>query len=41
MDQALLLAGGVSKPHGEYKSYMDLLENGIFDKANFKNIQGS
>ena len=36
--QALLLAGGVSKPHGEYESSMDLLETGLFDKANFKNI---
>ena len=38
VNQALLLAGGVSKPHGEYKSSMDLLETGLFDKANFKNI---
>ncbi len=36
--QALLLAGGVSKPYGEYESSMDLLETGLFDKANFKNI---
>ena len=36
--QALLLAGGISKPHGEYESSMDLLETGLFDKANFKNI---
>ena len=36
--QALLLAGGVSKPHGEYESSMNLLETGLFDKANFKNI---
>jgi methylenetetrahydrofolate reductase (NADPH) len=36
--QALILAGGVSKPHGEYESSMDLLETGLFDKANFKNI---
>jgi len=38
VNQALLLAGGVSKPHGEYESSMDLLETGIFDKTNFKNI---
>ena len=38
VNQALLLAGGVSKPHGEYESSMDLLETGLFDKANFKNI---
>ena len=38
VNQALILAGGVSKPHGEYESSMDLLETGLFDKANFKNI---
>ena len=38
VNQALLLAGGVSKPHGEFESSMNLLETGIFDKANFKNI---
>jgi methylenetetrahydrofolate reductase (NADPH) len=38
VDQALILAGGVNKPHGEYKSSMDLLETGLFDKAKFKNI---
>ena len=36
--QALLLAGGISKPHGEYESSMDLLKTGLFDRANFKNI---
>ena len=38
VNQALLLAGGVGKPHGEYESSMSLLETGLFDKANFKNI---
>jgi len=38
VNQALLLAGGVSKPHGEFESSMNLLETGLFDKANFKNI---
>ena len=38
VNQALLLAGGVSKPQGEYESSMSLLETGLFDKANFKNI---
>ena len=38
VDQALILAGGVSKPYGEYESSMDLLETGLFDKAKFKNI---
>ena len=36
--QALLLAGGISKPHGEYESSIDLLETGLFGRANFKNI---
>ena len=38
VNQALLLAGGVGKPHGEYESSMCLLETGLFDKASFKNI---
>ena len=38
VNQALLLAGGVSKPHGEFESSIRLLETGLFDKANFKNI---
>ena len=38
VNQALLLAGGVSKPHGEFESSMDLLETSLFDKANFINI---
>ena len=38
VNQALLLAGGVNKPHGEYESSMNLLETGLFDKAKFKNI---
>ena len=38
VNQALLLAGGVSKPHGEFESSMSLLETSLFDKANFKNI---
>ena len=38
VNQALLLAGGVGKPYGEYESSMSLLETGLFDKANFKNI---
>ena len=36
--QALLLAGGVDKPHGEYHSSMQLLETGLFDKAGFTNL---
>ena len=38
MDQALLLAGGVAKPHGDFHSSMQLLESGEFDKAGFKRL---
>ncbi len=33
--QALLLAGGVAQPHGDFHSSMQLLETGLFDKAGF------
>jgi methylenetetrahydrofolate reductase (NADPH) len=36
VDQALLLAGGVTKPHGDFENSMQLLENGAFDRAGFK-----
>ena len=36
--QALLLAGGVDKPHGEYDSSMQLLETGLFGEAGFTNL---
>ena len=36
--QALLLAGGVNTPHGEFHSSMQLLETGLFDKAGFTNL---
>lgn len=36
--QALLLAGGVKKPVGEYENTMQLLETGLFDKAGFTNL---
>ncbi len=38
VDQALLLAGGVDKPHGDYHSSMQLMESGAFDKAGFKRL---
>ena len=38
VDQALLLAGGVSTPHGDFDSSMQLLETGLFDKAGFKRL---
>ncbi len=36
--QALLLAGGVNTPHGDFDSSMQLLETGLFDKAGFTNL---
>ena len=38
VDQALLLAGGVTKAHGDFESSMQLLENGAFDRAGFKSL---
>ena len=38
VEQALLLAGGVATPHGNYHSSMQLLETGLFDKAGFKRL---
>ena len=36
--QALLLAGGVDKPYGDYHCSMDLLDTGLFDAAGFTNL---
>lgn len=36
--QALLLAGGVDKPHGDFHSSMQLLETGLFDAAGFTRL---
>ncbi|MFK7876352.1 MAG: methylenetetrahydrofolate reductase [Paracoccaceae bacterium] len=36
--QALLLAGGVDAPHGDFESSMQLLETGAFDAAGFKRL---
>ena len=36
--QALLLAGGVAKPHGDFDSSMQLLETGLFGKAGFERL---
>jgi methylenetetrahydrofolate reductase (NADPH) len=35
---ALMLAGGVEKPHGDFHSSMQLLETGLFDKAGFERL---
>ncbi len=36
--QALLLAGGVTEPHGAFESSMQLLETELFDKAGFDRL---
>ncbi|MEP5729674.1 MAG: methylenetetrahydrofolate reductase [Sulfitobacter sp.] len=36
--QALLLAGGVAQPHGDFSDSMQLLETGLFDEAGFKRL---
>jgi methylenetetrahydrofolate reductase (NADPH) len=36
--QALLLAGGVAQPHGDFSDSMQLAETGLFDKAGFTNL---
>ena len=38
VDQALLLAGGVTEPHGAFHASMQLMETGLFDKAGFKRL---
>jgi methylenetetrahydrofolate reductase (NADPH) len=38
IEQALLLAGGVSKPLGDYKNSMQLVETELFEKYNFKHL---
>jgi len=38
VDQALLLAGGVDKPHGDFSDSMQLLETHAFGKAGFKRL---
>ena len=38
VDQALLLAGGVAEPHGDFHCSMHLMETGLFDKAGFKRL---
>lgn len=36
--QALLLAGGVEQPHGDFDNSMQLMETGLFDEAGFKRL---
>ncbi|MDF3413719.1 methylenetetrahydrofolate reductase [Sulfitobacter sp. M57] len=36
--QALLLAGGVTTPHGDFSDSMQLMETGLFDEAGFERL---
>ena len=36
--QALLLAGGVATPHGDFSDSMQLMETGLFDEAGFERL---
>ena len=38
VDQALLLAGGVAQPVGDFHSSMQMMETGLFDRAGFKRL---
>ena len=38
VDEALILAGGSTKPVGDYDSSIQLIESGLFDKASFKRL---
>ncbi len=38
VDQALLLAGGVAEPQGDYHSAMQLMETGLFGEAGFTRL---
>ena len=38
VEQALMLAGGIDAPHGDFDNSMQLLETGAFDRAGFKRL---
>jgi methylenetetrahydrofolate reductase (NADPH) len=38
VDQALVLAGGASRPAGDFHSSMQLLESGLFDRHGFRRL---
>ncbi|MEM9522847.1 MAG: methylenetetrahydrofolate reductase [Pseudomonadota bacterium] len=38
VEHALLLAGGIDRPYGEFHNSMQLMETGLFDKAGFKRL---
>ena len=38
VENALLIAGGANKPYGDFDSSIQLIESGLFDKAEFKKL---
>jgi len=38
VDQALLLAGGVARPVGDFESSIDLMQTGLFESSGFKRL---
>lgn len=38
VDEALLLAGGVSEPRGPFESSMQMMETGLFDRLGFRRL---
>ncbi|WP_163849502.1 methylenetetrahydrofolate reductase [Pseudooceanicola aestuarii] len=38
VDQALLLAGGIAEPAGDFHSSMQMIETGLFDRAGFRRL---
>lgn len=38
VEQALLLAGGVARPSGEFENSMQLMETGLFDRNGFRRL---
>ena len=38
VDEALLIAGGISRPHGPFSSSMEVLETGLADRLGFRRL---
>jgi methylenetetrahydrofolate reductase (NADPH) len=38
VDQALLVAGGIARPRGEFASSIELMETGLFEKSGFRRL---
>jgi len=41
VDQALVLAGGIATPKGDFRDAMQLLDTGLFDKHGFTRLHGA